>query len=72
MDAWVRRPMTIGFPQVRARKRRRSSGRCHGSRFSTPMTPLRATAAMRDTSTGGRTGCTGYTETEAGSAEWCW
>ena len=47
IDSKVRRPMTRVWPIVVALKWRSSSGRCHGIPPSRPMTPLRATAAMR-------------------------
>ena len=51
IDSYVRRPITSTWPMVSALKRRRSSGRCHGSPPSTPITPLRATAATMVTVT---------------------
>src|SRR6266705_1345359 len=46
IDSQVRRPMTTACPVVSARKRRMSSASRHGSRFLTPIMPLRATAAI--------------------------
>src|SRR6185369_4583387 len=47
MDSYVLRPISMGLPQVRSRKRRRSDLIRQISRLSRPMTPLSATAATR-------------------------
>ena len=47
IDWKVLRPMIIGLPQVRSRKRLRSVLSRHSSWLSWPMTPLSATAATR-------------------------
>src|SRR5205807_1491237 len=45
----VFRPIMIGFSQVSVRNRFRSLGKCQGRPVSMPITPLAATAAMRET-----------------------
>src|SRR5437763_5549500 len=50
INSKVLRPMTTGFPQVYARKRRRSLGRCQGKPVSSPIRPRRSIAAMMETS----------------------
>src|SRR4051812_37257783 len=47
MDSKVLRPMTTGLPSVMPLNRLRSSGRCHGSALSRPITPLSAAATTR-------------------------
>ena len=49
IESKVSRPMTTGWPMVRRLNRARSPGRVHGMSGPLPMTPLRATAAMRTT-----------------------
>src|ERR671921_1194101 len=46
-ESQVRRPMITVDPVVSPRNSRRSSGRCHGSRPSAPITPPRACAQTR-------------------------
>src|SRR6266851_3711477 len=50
INSKVLRPMMIGFPQVSARKRRRSFGRCQGKPVSSPIRPRLSIAAMMETS----------------------
>ena len=66
IDAWVRRPMTIGLPMVSALNRLRSAGRRHGKPPSRPITRSRAIATIR----AHRTGIKFYTATFAGMCGW--
>src|ERR1017187_2061991 len=47
MDWCVLRPISTGWPRVRALKRFRSAGRFQGRALFLPITPFAASAAMR-------------------------